>query len=161
MKTRQLIITLAIILCASTSWAMRPGFWGAIVAGGGVLCDSGIVVNGCFDDGDTGWTYDVGASFVVADGAATLGNNGGTYKVAYSTASPAIVAEQTYYWSINIMATTGWYRLVIGAVDVLVDYEPGQKSGTVTTINNWAPVIKVDSDSPGATITFDDLKVWQ
>lgn len=34
MKTRQLIVTLALILCASTAWEVRPGFGWQLVAGG-------------------------------------------------------------------------------------------------------------------------------
>lgn len=45
MKTRQLILTLALILCASTSWAMEPGFWGAIVAGGGPPAGPTLIVD--------------------------------------------------------------------------------------------------------------------
>ena len=71
MKARQLVLTLAFILCASTALAMDTGFWGAIVAGGGAVCDDGLVENGCFD-GLSPW-YPFGNTGVsVSGGVATI-----------------------------------------------------------------------------------------
>jgi hypothetical protein len=160
MKVLSYIISL-IFLWSTGAMAFAPGFL-QVAGGGGAVssCDSGIVVNGCFDNGDTGWTYDAGASFSVAGGVATLGNNGGSYKIAYSTTSPSIQTGLTYNWSINITANSGIYRVVIGAVDVIIDNSTGLKSGSVLTTNNWIPLIKVDTAAGTDYVSFDNLKVW-
>ena len=58
MKTRQLIITLALILCAATAWEVRPGFGWQLVAGGGAVdpCAGTLICEGFEGTGaPSGW----------------------------------------------------------------------------------------------------------
>jgi hypothetical protein len=154
---------LSIILClwASCVWAFPPGFIGAVTSAGSVAgCDDGVLSNGCFDSGTTGWTTPLGGTFTVTDGVASL--NQGT--VDYAVMHTDIVADMEGVWDISLDITQSTGIAVVGMVgyqscDLTSNQGWHTCSVTVPAGNPQRVRVQVSSTTDGATIYVDNIKV--
>lgn len=154
---------LSIMMClwASCAWAFPPGFIGVVTQGGAVTgCDDGVLSNGCFDDGTTGWTTPAGGTLTVTDGVASL--NQGT--VDYAVMHTDIVADMGGVWDISLDITQSTGITVIGMIGYQTcDLTPYQGwhtcSITLPEGNPQRVRIQVASTTDGATIYVDNIKV--
>ena len=67
---RKLLILIGLFLTLSLSGQIMPGVVESQTVVAAAACDDGMLNNGCFNDGDTGWTDE--ANFIIADGVATF-----------------------------------------------------------------------------------------
>ena len=154
---------LSIIMClwASCAWAFPPEFIGAVTHGAAVTgCDDGVLSNGCFDDGTTGWTTPNGGTLTVTDGVASL--NQGT--VDYAEMHTDIVVDVEGVWDISLDITQSTGINVIGAVgyqQCSLTSAQGRHTCSVTVPagNPQRVRIMVSSTTDGATIYIDNIKV--
>lgn len=154
---------LSIIFClwAGCAWAFPPGFIGAVTHGAAVTgCDDGVLSNGCFDAGTTGWTTPLGGTLTVTDGVASL--NQGT--VDYAIMHTDIVADMEGTWDISLDITQGTGIGMMGIVGYRtcdLTSDPGRKTCSVT-VQAWEPQaveLQITAPTDGATIYVDNIKV--
>ena len=163
MRRTDMRYLLSTIFClwASCAWAFPPGFIGAVTHGAAVTgCDDGVLSNGCFDAGTTGWTTPLGGTLTVTDGVASL--NQGT--VDYAVMHTDIVADMEGVWdiSLNITQSTGIPILgMVGYKTCALTADQGWHtcSVTVTAGDPQRVRIQVASTTDGATIYVDNIKV--
>lgn len=107
---------LSIICClwASCAMAFPPGFIGAVTHGAATaVCDDGLLSNGCFDDGATGWTAtSEDATATVSDGVMAVAQNAGSYEGVKQTVTLENAASYTLVF--DVIALSGNFYTFIG-----------------------------------------------